>query len=103
MTGSLLPFVLTCAGLRLLSCQDNNVCIRLRRIRAKTQLSRLANCRCQGGVQLWVTAAVRLLPPPVPVGQPSAGVSAAAAPRPPCPGAFTARSVASASAGAILG
>src|SRR6185295_2954927 len=40
-----------------------------------------------GGVQLWVTAAARLLPPPpLPVGQPSAGVSAAAAPRPPCPG-----------------
>jgi len=39
------------------SCQDNNVCIRLRRIRAKMQLRRLVNCRYQRAAELWVTTA----------------------------------------------
>jgi hypothetical protein len=81
-----------------LSCQDNNVCIRLQRIRAKTQLSRLVNGRRQRAVQLWVTtAAGLLLPRPIP-GRPAAGqltdrnVRRCASPAN-IPRAFTARSV----------
>ena len=65
------------------------MCIRLRSIRAKTQLSRLANGRCQSAVQLWVTTAAGPSPAATHTGPASrwrAGVSAAAAPRPACPG-----------------
>jgi hypothetical protein len=81
MTRSLLQFVLTCAGLRLLSCQDNNVCIRLRKIRAKTQLSRLANWQIPGAVQLWVTTTAGPSPAATPTGPTSRRPSG----RPECP------------------
>jgi hypothetical protein len=73
------------------------VCIRLRRIRAKTQLSRLVNGRYQGGVELWVTTAAGPSPAATHTGPASrrpAGRSVRRCRSPAnMPGAFTARSV----------